>query len=58
MLAHLLKLLPKFGAVAWLPLCGSLVEVGSATRSSNSTWVMESMRGIWDLLGVSSPVVS
>ena len=26
MIAHLLKLLPKFGAVAWLPLHGSLVR--------------------------------
>ena len=63
MLGHLLKLLLKFGAVAWLSLCGSLVEtfarlavellikfwdralMASATRSSNSAWVMESMRG-------------
>ena len=32
MLAHWLKLLPKFGAVAWLPLHGSLVEVGLEWR--------------------------
>ena len=32
--------------------------MASATRSSNSARVTESMRGSWDLLGVSSPVAS
>ena len=41
MIAQLLKLLPKFGAVAWLPLHGSLVEVGLVSRDfddSTSSW--------------------
>jgi hypothetical protein len=41
MIAHVLKLLPKFGAVAWLPLHGSLVEVGLVSKDLDdlpSSW--------------------